>query len=1128
MKTGATGYYMFPGLKAGTYRVGIEATGFEKFVQFGIPVSVQQDVVINTVLQPGSLLQTLEVRGAAPSLQTQDASVGQVVGGQDVNDLPLNGRNYTFLAQIAAGVTFGQQDSRGENATGNFAANGIRSAQNDYLLDGIDNNSNLYDFLNGTNYVVRPPIDAIQEFKIQTSNFSAELGRAGGAVLNATIKSGTNQLHGDAWEFVRNDKLDAANFFENAGGVTKGEYRQNQFGGTLGGPIVIPRIYNGKNRTFFFLDYEGTRIRQGVPYVATVPTAGERNSGYTDLSDLIAGQSGTRTDLLGRTTPVGTVFDPATTRGVTAGQVDPLTGLVATATGYVREPFTGNQIPAARLDSNAIKLLNLYPVPKSPGLFGNYTTNPANRDTTDQFDVRIDHNFGAEDQMFGRISFSDEPTYFPPPFPGLADGGGFNNGNQTDVSINNVLSETHTFSPTLINEARLGYARIGSSRTQPFAADYSNIPAQYGIQGIPQTDLNGGLPTLGFSGLSGMGSSAFLPSAEYNGTLQFTENLTKIHGSHTFKAGFEYQRIRLAVLQPAWSRGRFSFDGVYTEVPNTGGGSTGLAQALLTPIPSTVAGGFDNVGGADSILGTNIYYANTGRSYYGSYFEDDWRVSHKLTVNLGLRWEWHGQYAENTGAEANMVPGPPGSAQYLISDFRCKDPLSPSFQQLTQQDGIAVTCSGNTALVQVPKDDFSPRVGFAYKLTSKLVIRGAYGIFYGSYENAALGRFNSYPFSIMLGFPSPDTAHPITYSNGSIGTLETGLTGFSFDPTTMNASGLGLNGEQYNYRSPYTQSYNLSLQYQLTPNQTIQLGYVGNNARHLQEGVGSNLNSEMLPPSLNPQDYVAYPDFGRGAGYEAEEGDSYYNALQAVFERRFSQGFNFLGNYTYSKCRSDGQDNLNTTSIMYRAPYLPNFGIQGDYGLCDFDTRQVAHFSGGYAIPFGQGKRFLRSSSGIVDGLVGGWRTNWILTLQDGQPFTIGCPIGTTAGFGCWALKVPGQNPNAGPHNVDHWLNPAAYANPLPATTVGQTDYSPLGGNPSNAIGPGFHRMDFSIFKEFRTTERTHLEFRAEFFNLTNHPNFSYPVYNDFTNPATFGRINSTRDLQNDQREIQFALKFYF
>ncbi len=338
--TGADGTYKFSPVKIGSYKLTATIQGFQTITTRNVVVNVGQDVVVDFTLKPGSVSETVEVQSSIPVLETQDASVGQVIDSHSVNDLPLNGRNFTFLAQLAAGVNTPQADTRGNAASGAFAANGLRPAQNNYLLDGIDNNSDTVDFLNGTNFVVLPPVDAIEEFKVQTSDFSAEFGRSGAAVLNATIKSGTNNFHGTAWEFFRNDKLDAADFFENAGGIKKGELRQNQFGLSAGGPVLIPKVYNGKNKLFFFADYEGLRRRQGTVLNGAVPTVAERNSNYTNFSDLITLQTGTESDVLcaslpciattpHRTVPIGTIFDPSTTRLVNAGQVDPVSGLTA-------------------------------------------------------------------------------------------------------------------------------------------------------------------------------------------------------------------------------------------------------------------------------------------------------------------------------------------------------------------------------------------------------------------------------------------------------------------------------------------------------------------------------------------------------------------------------------------------------------------------------------------------------------------------------------------------------------------------------------------------------------------------------------------------------------------------------
>lgn len=1140
--SGSVGEYVFAPIKIGHYSISAELTGFRTVQQKNVSVDVQQRVVVDFALQPGAATETVIVDDTPPALQTQDASVGQVIGERTINELPLNGRNFTFLAQLSAGVTQGQQDTRGLGASGSFSANGLRPAQNNYLLDGIDNNVQLVDFLNGTHFVVLPPVDAIEEFKIQTNSFSAEFGRAAGATLNATIKSGTNNFHGAVWEFFRNDKLDAANFFENANGLKKGKFRQNQFGGAIGGPIR-------RNKTFFFADYQGTRIRQAIPYTSTVPTALERSSNYTNLSELLT-QGGTQTDVLGRTTPLGQVFDPATTRAVFCGVPDLVSGITApcpsgttagSQIGFAREPFAGNLIPANRLDPNAIALLNLFPTPTNSGLFNNFGSNPALQVNANQFDVRVDHRFGDKDQAFARFSYSDTPELIPGPFTGIADGGSFSAGDQTAKSINIALSETHSFSSLLVNESRIGVNRIATNRVQPFSNDLSNIPGKFGIQGIPQVPGNGGLGSIFFAGLNTLGSNQFLPSIETSLTTQYMDNLTKVWGKHETKFGFEHQHLRFTILQPPSGRGAWSFSGVYTEVPSAGGGNTGLAQMLLIPIKSTVPGGFDFVGGADQVQASN--YANTdmGRNYNAAYVQDDWKITPKLAVNLGVRWEYFGQIVERYGASTNFQPATATTAaRLLLTKKRCNVPFSADLLAAAAADKISIQCLDNPGLGESQKTNFGPRLGLAYRITPKLVVRAGSGLFFGGFENSTIGTYFDFPFQFNLVYPSLGPNVPITFANGSLGTLETGLS--ALVPITSSfaePAGAGLIGQDFHLKTPYTLSYNLTVQYQLSQSQTVQAAYVGNGVRHLGVYINPNSPNQILPPGLNSFSFSPYPDFPTGFIYTSFAGNSYYHSLQLNYEKQFGQGFQALANFTWSKCRTDATDVLNETALAYRAPLLSGFGIQGDYGLCDFDINKVVHFSGTYELPFGAKKRFLANSGKIVDAFLGGWKTNWILTLQDGQPFTVHCVNATTSGFGCNALLVKGQNVYAGPHNVDQWLNPNAFADPPAATAIGQTDRTPLGGAATQFVGPGYHRLDFSLFKSFRTSETTSVEFRSEFFNLTNHPNFSAPGFSgngvvaapgalDYINPSTFGKIASTRDGQNDQREIQFALKFYF
>src|SRR5262245_15004948 len=500
--TGVTredGTYIFTPIRTGAYRIDVELQGFKKEARRGITVGIQEQVRADFVLQAGGISEEVLVTGASPLLQTGSGTVGETF--KNLETLPVNGRDYTVIARLTAGVVPPQPGAR---APLMFAANGVRPAQNNYLLDGIDNNTSNVDFLSGVAYVVKPPIDAVDEIKVLTSSFSAEYGRAGGAVLNTTLKSGTNKLRGAAWEFNRNDGLNANDFFANRAGLKKGEYLSNQFGLTGGGPII-------PSKTFWFGDYEGSLITQGRTWVRTVPTALERNSGFTDFSDLIALQSGTvGADILGRSFPRGTIFDPATTRQLLAGQVDPVTGMVAARTGFVRDAFAGNRIAANRLSADAIKLMNLYPLPNQAGLNNNYVVNRDNNDDTHAFDVRVDHNFSSNDRFFARYSYSNKHKIRPSPFDGDGDGGGFGEGDEKVRVHGFAASHTHVLSPTLINEARFGIGREHTFRLQPNGDDTSNVPAQYGILGIPQQSGNGGLPLLQIGNLSDLGHASWV------------------------------------------------------------------------------------------------------------------------------------------------------------------------------------------------------------------------------------------------------------------------------------------------------------------------------------------------------------------------------------------------------------------------------------------------------------------------------------------------------------------------------------------------------------------------------------------------------------------------------------------
>ena len=1185
-KSSSSGNYVFSPVRIGNYSITVVAPGFGTTTQQNITVSVGSQVEVNISLKTGGSSETVTVTTAPPQLQTEEASVGQVMTQKTINDLPLNGRNFTFLAQLGAGVNVAQADTRGNAASGAFTANGLRPAQNNYLLDGIDNNSNAVDFLNGTNFVILPPVDAISEFNVQTTDFSAQLGRAAGAVLNATIKTGTNGLHGTVWEFFRNDKLDAADYFETQG---KSELRFNQFGASIGGPVI-------KDKIFFFGDYEGFRRVQGnTASGISVPTELERNSGYTNLTDVISGQlkvpgaaitdsrNSPRTDGLGRLIPLGTIMDPATTRTVAAGAVDPYTKLINTSTTpvTVRDPFSNgtcngtaaspytlacglNQLPANRLDPNAIKLLNLYPAPTNGAFSGNFNASPALFEHRNAFDVRADFNPTQKDQVFVRFSYVDDPQFIPGPFGGIADGGAFQQGIQTAKSDQAVVGYTHVFTPSTINVVHVGFNHLHSTRFGP-EGQTTGIPAQYGIQGIPQATENGGLPAIVISGLSELGSNDYLPSDEVSQTLQVTDDFTKIYGKNSFKMGVEYQDIHFNTLQPAYARGEFDFNGNYAGVPGQTGDNTGRAQFLLTPINSTV-GGPNGIGGANNVHASNISKTYDQRSYFAGYFQDDLKVNEKLTLNLGMRYDYFSPIAETNGGQANFIQsGPPnGTPTFLYpASGKALRALSPSFLALTAKDGINIEATDKygKGLVQTQKNNFAPRAGFAYQIDPRFVVRGGVGLFFNSFENAGYGPNigENYPFIYNFGFAGTTDSAPFstganpygscaTAGVGGSAPIGTGLSCVQFNPTAVNASGLGLQGLQFDFKTPRTFSSNLSFQYALTHTMSAQVAYVLTDASNLQIGIGDNLVSQLLPAGSSTNSYVPFPDFNQNSSYQRTEGSSIYNGLQTKLEQTLSNGLSFLATYTYSKTLTDAADLLNGTAPnAFRAPYI--YGPRFDWALASFDIRNVVHLSGGYELPIGKGKMFLGNSSKLVNNALGGWSLNTIVTLQGGQPLTFSCPSATTSGTNCNDVVVAGQSQKLGIHKdsngLVNWIgNPKAFQQPCPlgqpATTgcIPATGAALLGSAPDTTYGPGFHRWDLSAFKGFQIGERVSAQFRAEFFNILNHPNFNAPNFggNGVTaisgsgnfNLSAFGEIGSTRDAPFDPRQIQFALKLNF
>ena len=1160
----STGNYVFDAVRPGSYTLEATAPNFEGFINHGVIVHVQQESTLDISLVLGNVKQQVTITAAAPLLQAENAEIGQTVDSKTVNDLPLNGRDWVSLGQLSAGVATAPvaNPSTNSGSTGSayYSVNGVNLWQNDIRLNGINDNIEMYGGSKiGTDATITPPPDAVEEFKLQSGDFNAEFGHSTGAVVNAVTKSGTNRLNGDLWEYLRNDDLQANDYFSKQADRPIAEYRQNQFGGTLGGPVRIGKLYDGRDKTFFFLSYQGLLNRQSesvfspsTSLLDTVPTALMQSSDFTNLQDLINLNPGTPTvDALGRTMPLGTILDPATTRSVAAGAVDPVSGLPnnTSSTVYVRDPFysgggvggitnfTGdvahlNLLPQGRLDPNAVKLLQLYPAPTNNTVFNNnYFYNPELSYKENQGDARLDQSFGSKDTVFIAGDYSHIIYSIPPLIPGAI--GQTNGQAQSYPAWASAIGYNHVFRPTLINEFHIGYDHF-IENVRSIYGDTMGIPEQYGIQGIPQVANNGGLPPTTITGIHNMGVGNFTPTLETIHALEFMDNVTKIHASHTFKAGFQGDSLAGDIIQPPSSRGNFTYSGQYSDVVNKARGFNGMADMLLAPIPSSLPSSDNpvpyNVGGLTSYNGSNYAATDDHRWYWGTYFQDDWKATRNLTLNLGLRWDYFTPYAEIHGRQANTVlaGGNGSTGTYYVPSSGCQVARAAAFNNLLASSGITLDCVSSNSVGQAQKQNFSPRIGFADRLTPTLVVRGGYGIAYGALANIGYGGTlgQNYPFIYNIANePTNTSVVPLVLSTGATATIENTFSTINLtDPTQITGLGVSLYGRQYNYQTPYVQTFNLMVQNQFTRHDSVQVGYVGALGRHLDNYYNTlNSASEILPLGTSVTPYLPLPNFAANSTYETTNGASSYNALQATYEHQLSVGLSLLANYTLSKCLSD-QRTQAKTAANYRAPWLPNFGINADYALCDVDAADVIHVAGTYDLPVGRGRAFGSNMNRAEDAVLGGWSVNFIYTYQSGQPFDIACAVSTTADFGCNANTVPGVGLYASAHTQTHWVNAAAFATPPAATAVGQGDYSPLGSPGQQARGPGFNNVDSSLFKNFALTEAFRVQFRAEAFNTFNSVQFGQPSSLNYTS-STFGDITS---LRNGPRVLQLALKLYY
>lgn len=1080
----STGEYSISPVRIGKYQITVEARGFKRAVAGPIELEVQQRARVNVTLELGEIKETVEVTSAAPVLETDTSERGQVINGQYMVGLPLNGRNAVQLAELTAGVTFSEPGGRDESGFG-FSANGARSLQNNFLLDGIDNNSNLPDLLNETNYVVMPSVDALQEFKVETDSYSSEFGRANGAIVNATLRSGANTFHGVLYEFLRNDKLDGRNFFDG----DRPPYKQNQFGGTLGGRIL-------RDRLFFFGDYEGLRIRQGQTLTSQVPTAAQRNGDFSSQLDL-SSPTGVM-DCNGAPTYSGELFDTALTRASPASP-----------TGYCGVPLTSNGalnvIPLSRMDPLGQKLAALYPAANVNGNGYNYLSNPVLVQDRNQGDIRIDQVISERDSAFYRFSMSRQPATIPSPLPGLADGGGFFSGDELNVGYSVAISETHTFSPSRVNELRLGYNRLHSSRFQ-FNSN-TNVSSQIGFPGVPfeSGTNNGGLPQLTFSDVANLGSPTYLPSNEIQNTYSFADTFTLISGRHTWKIGGEARPEEFTIFQPAAPRGSLSFGTQFTDNPAAPGtGGSGFAT-LLTGQPDS--GGINNL--------HNIDYL---RKNYAGFVQDDWRATKKLTLNLGLRYEFYGTVQERFHAQANFNP----TTGQLDIPKDSNVSLTPAFASI-----LTVNHTASNGLVRPAYDNFAPRIGLAYQLLPKLVLRSAFGFFYdgsenGPYSNPSAG-FNP-PYFVSESFNAPCSLPSANSSaiDCSVPGLRSLQQGFPADSLT-NPNTPTLFSIDPNLRTPYVMQWHFTAQYQAGSNTLLEAAYVGSKGTKLFTFF--NLN-QAYPTADSSSPFAPrrpFPLVDAGISYFNSAGNSEYDALQTRFQRRFSGGVSILMNYTWSHALGNASNaNLGAqNNDGFRWIAHPEW----EHGNLDFDVRQrfVANYI--WDLPIGTGKVLAGNTSAALNRVVGGWQISGITMISTGTYYTISDANGNFSNSDGQQRPdvVAGQSVNGKPCVPGTVFNTCAFMDPA---------YGSFGNAGQNIVrGPGLQNWDLSILKQIPIKESMHIEFRAEMFNLANHANFLFakPGPQNSNNATVFGTPSfGYATAARLPRQIQFGLKFYY
>lgn len=1042
--TNDQGNYNFPSLSSGDYFITCEMPGF-KTATTRIRLEVNQTRQLNIRMEVGEVTEEVEVASTAGLLQTSDSQVGGVIENKQIVDFPIQARDFMQLALTVAGVVESTDNNRHqtERATwqGSFSVHGISADYNQYLLDGMSAKEHQH----ATNSFA-PNIDMIQEMKIETSNYSAEFGSEAGGHINIVTKAGTNDIHGTLFWFNRNSALGARERFAD----DKPFQNRNAFGAVIGGPIV-------RDRTFWFFSWEDTRLRKGFASNTTVPTPAMKQG---DFSALLGTDSSNPTPIV--------IYDWTT-----------------------GEPFPNNVIPESRIHPLARRFINEFvPDPNRPGVGGirpvnNYQLIDNQRTDTPQLSGRIDHNFTDNDRIFYRLSWSDTATVAPQVWPAF----GYT---QDMTAYHTVLTYEKTFNPTTLFELKAGYSRFNQiERTE--SAFVRDVAAELGLKGacsVPacyhapfwsvqdfSTMGNPSGPTLG-QGVSG-------PRGWINQIYEAGGRVYMTRGRHNLRMGMDvrqYQDTFPEAIRPA---GQHSFNGQWT-ASDPGRGTVGpaspgfaLADALLG-LPRRIMASID------------IFDPNFSNFAIFPWIHDDWKITSKLTLNLGLRYEWAGRPQSRYDAISNFLQVGPNEGKIMTPATRPPPPgFSDTFIPAPDEFGRSLLHNDN--------NNFAPRVGFAYRAAEKTVVRGAYGIFYQR-DNACtwIGLSINAPWirtgDVTLQVSQEDiTAFPVDDLTPVVNFVEPG----------SKPSVIALNVD---WKDAYVQQWNLYVDQSISDTMVAKIGYVGNHAVGLRRQISPFNSPPPGPGSI--QDRRPFPDLS-SITMRSSTGQSTYHGLELQFENRYSHGLSFVSAYTFSKTLDDMQS-LDV-----------HFGGDGrrNKGPSRLHVSDRFTFSGIYELPFGRGRPVGNSWNGITDAILGNWDISSIVVLRTGNPLfvTTRGDIANTQGITQVPNLLGDPNLDRDARTWDRFFNTEVFAEPE-RFTLGNAGVRPL-------FGPGNRRWDFAIYKRFHFDEERQLQFRAEFFNFTNHPNMGNP--NTSFGSASFGRVTSTWPLDNP-REVQLGLKFIF